>query len=471
MSQQNVLNAILRTNFLLFIQKVFNTVVPGTPYLDNWHIAAIAYHVECCLRGIIKRLIITLPPRSMKSIAASVALPAYALGQDPTRRIICASYAQDLANKLSLDTRTVMESPWYKACFPRTRLHPQKNTVSEFMTTQQGSRFSTSVGGTLTGRGGNLIIVDDPHKADEAASDSRRNGAIEWFRTALLSRLDNKQEGVIIVIQQRLHEGDLAGHSLEAGGWVHLNLPAIAEEDMTIPIDDGQFHERRVGDVLHPERESLETLNQLRETLGSYAFAAQYQQSPTPQGGGLIKRDWFKRYDRVPTKQVGDLIVQSWDPASSVGEQNDYSVCTTWLCHANCFYLLHVLRERLEYPQLRRSVVTLAARWSADLVIVEAANAGIQLVQELRQVVGINLLPHPPKGSKQDRMLSGTTYLECGRVILPTEAPWLAEFERELLRFPNSTYDDQADSLSQFLRWVQKRYDTADQLQWRITLC
>jgi predicted phage terminase large subunit-like protein len=162
--------------------------------------------------------------------------------------------------------------------------------------------------------------------------------------------------------------------------------------------------------------------------------------------------------------------VQRWDPASSVGEQNDYSVCTTWLCHANCFYLLHVLRERLEYPQLKRSVVALATHRSADLVIVEAANAGIQLVQDLRYTSSINLVWNTPKGSREDRMLVGTPYLESGRVILPTEAPWLAEFERELLRFPNGTYDDQADSLSQFLLWVRRRHDTQHQPQSRVTL-
>ena len=157
------------------------------------------------------------------------------------------------------------------------------------MTTKHGYRLATSVGGTLTGRGGNLIIIDDPHKPEEVQSDTKRDAVIAWFQNTLLTRLDNKKDDVIILIQQRLHEQDLAGFLLESGNWVHLNLPAIADEDAQIPIGDNRYYDRKVGNVLHPERESRDPLEGMQKDMGSYAYAAQYQQRPAPLGGGLIK--------------------------------------------------------------------------------------------------------------------------------------------------------------------------------------
>ena len=293
MNEQKVLNALLRENLNAFIRKTFETVSTGDTFSANWHLEAIAYHLMLCEMGKIRRLLITLPPRSLKSISASVAFVAWVLGHDPTRKIICASYASDLAVKHSFDTRIVMGSAWYQRCFPHARLNPNKNTQHEFTTMKLGYRLATSVGGTLTGRGGNLIIVDDPHKSDEVESDIKREAVINWFRNTLVTRLNDKQSDVIIVIQQRLHEADLAGYLLEAGGWTHLNLPAIAEEDMSILVGPDKYHHRKEGDVLHPDKEPLESLNQLQEDMGSYAFAAQYQQRPAPLGGGMLKWECF----------------------------------------------------------------------------------------------------------------------------------------------------------------------------------
>lgn len=345
MKQKQLLNALLRNDLSAFTRKVFDTVSTGDTFSDNWHLQAIAYHLEGCAVGNIKRLIITLPPRSLKSISASVAFPAWLLGHDPTSNIICVSYASELAMKHSFDTRTVLEADWYLECFPQSRINPNKNTQSEFMTTKLGFRLATSVGGSLTGRGGDLVIIDDPHKSDEVNSDTKREHVINWYRNTLVSRLNNKQTGVIIVIQQRLHEGDLAGHLLDTGEWTHLNLPAIAEEDMSIPIGPGKSYQRKVGDVLHPDKEPVAVLEKLRAEMGSYDFAAQYQQRPAPLGGGIIKWNWFKRrYTKPPVKQECDWVIQSWDTASSTGQMNDYSVCTTGLMRNGKCYLLDVLR-------------------------------------------------------------------------------------------------------------------------------
>src|ERR1700704_6688375 len=189
-SEARALEAFLRNDFRVFVQKVFATLSPGQSYIRTWHVEAIAWQLERVRRGETRRLIINMPPRSLKSIAASVAFPAFALGHDPSRRIICVSYSGDLAKKHSNDFRAVLESPWYRSTFPDTRIGPYKNTETEIELTARGFRMATSVNGTLTGRGGNTIIIDDPLKPDDAFSEAKRTTANEWFKTTLLSRLD-----------------------------------------------------------------------------------------------------------------------------------------------------------------------------------------------------------------------------------------------------------------------------------------
>nr|MDJ1018498.1 terminase [Paracoccaceae bacterium] len=226
----DLLNATLRGDLSSFIQRSFATVAPGSTYQHNWHIDAVAYQLERVARGEIRRLIITTPPRSLKSIAASVAFPAWLLGRDPRMRILAVSYAEGLSEKHALDCLKVIEAPWYRACFPETRIAKGRGARADFGTTMGGGRFSTSIGGTVTGRGGDIIILDDPHKPEEATSEVKRLQVIDWYRTTLLSRLNDPRSGPIVLIQQRVHEADLAGVLLEQGGWEHLDLQAIAEE-------------------------------------------------------------------------------------------------------------------------------------------------------------------------------------------------------------------------------------------------
>lgn len=174
--------ALLRHDLSAFIERAFSDLNPSTPYLPNWHVDLLAAKLEACRQGSITRLIVCVPPRSLKSHCASVALPAWWLGHDPTAQLLCVSYAQDLADKYARDCRSVMTSPWYRTLFPRTRLSPQKHALAEFLTTRQGVRLATSVGGVLTGRGADVLIIDDPLKPDEALSDVQRQKANDWYR-------------------------------------------------------------------------------------------------------------------------------------------------------------------------------------------------------------------------------------------------------------------------------------------------
>jgi hypothetical protein len=289
-SEARIFRALLRSNFPAFMHKAFATLEPGQAYKPNWHLEAIAHQLERVRRGEIRRLIINMPPRSLKSLMASVAYPAFVLGHDPTRRIICVSYSVALAIKHANDFRAVLEAPWYQALFPETRIG-QKDSEAEIELTARGSRLATSVVGTLTGRGGDLIIIDDPLKPDDACSDAKRNAANEWFKNTLLSRLDNKRTGAIIIVMQRVHSDDLTGFvTSQSGEWEILSLPAIAEIDEAIAISDTKIYRRRAGEALSPVREPLSILENMRLELGSDGFSAQYQQMPAQPGGAMIKR-------------------------------------------------------------------------------------------------------------------------------------------------------------------------------------
>ena len=456
-SDRELLKIILRQDLTAFTQRCFQTVVPGQTYLSNWHIEAIAYQLERCRRGEIRRLIVTLPPRSLKSICASVAFPAFALGHDPSRRIVCASYSQDLSAKHARDFRTVLESGWYQKIFPPRGSINARTPKGRSRRPAQGYRLSTSVGGTLTGRGGNLILIDDPMKPAEAMSEVKRAAVCEWYDSTLTSRLDRKTEDAIIVIMQRLHVDDLVGHLLDKDEtWVHLNLPAIAEEDEAISLGDGRVYRRQVGELLHPEREPSHVLEELKAAMGSQAFSAQYQQAPIPAGGALIKDTWFRTYGSVPARTDNERIIQSWDTATKAGLTNDYSVCTTWIIRGKDYYLLDVFRKRLEYPDLRRAILSQAVAQSANAVLIEDAGTGAPLIQDLRRDGRLRPIPIRPERDKIVRLEAQSAVIEAGHVLLPEKASWLGEFRAELLAFPHGRYDDQVDSVSQFLAWAAR---------------
>jgi predicted phage terminase large subunit-like protein len=455
----NELGALLRRDLTVFIEKSFCELNPETVFVLNWHIEAIADKLEQCRNGEISRLIINIPPRSLKSHCVSVAFAAWLLGHNPSEQIICASYGQDLADKHALDCRSTMASAWYQEVFP-TRLSPRRQAVNEFMTTRGGVRLATSVGGVLTGRGARFIIIDDPLKPDEAVSDSRRQSVNDWYDNTLCSRLNDKRTGCIILIMQRLHEDDLTGHVQKSGNWETLRLPAIAEEDeehVIVSPYGVRTVRRSAGEALDPQREPLEILEPIRANLGEYNFAGQYQQAPSPQGGGVVKIDWFPRYSPQTLPRDFDFIFQSWDTANKNTELSDYSVCTTWGVSKRRLYLLNVSRKRLVYPDLKRAVLNQRQTFGASVVVIEDKASGTQLIQELRNEGPYGVVGYQSKLDKIMRMHTVTSTIEAGLVYLSEQANWLEVLLHELATFPRSKYDDQVDSISQALDWIRQR--------------
>ena len=323
---------ILRNDFCAFLHRAFLELNPRARFAPNWHIEVLAAKLEDVRLGKCKRLIVNLPPRHLKSHVAAIAFPAWLLGHDPAIQILSISYGQELSDKLARDCRALITSHFYQSLFA-TRLSAERNAVAEFETTEGGYRLSTSIQGVVTGRGADVIIVDDPMKADDALSDARRQAVNDWYDNTLRSRLNRQDEGAIIIIMQRLHADDLVAHLQETESWDVLSLPAIAERDeryhFMTPYGERIIH-RKTGEVLHPGLLPASTLEGLRRSMTEYNFAAQYQQDPQPPAGLIVKRKWLKFYSEEDKPDRFDQIVQSWDTASKVTELSSFSVCTTW---------------------------------------------------------------------------------------------------------------------------------------------
>ena len=451
-TKKRVFNALCRENFYAFVKKAFNETHGSEHFHDSFAIELICDRLEKCMRGEIRKLIINIPPRNLKSFITSVCLPAYLLGKDPQKEIVCVSYSSDLANKLSRDTKSIMEMPFYKDIFA-TRIG-RKNTEDMFETTKHGSRAATTVQGALTGLGGNYLVLDDPCSAADVLSDVKRKNLNDWFQNTFLSRLNDKKEGVMIVIMQRLHEEDLTAILEKQGGWEVLSLPAIAEKDESFVLSDGRIVGRKAGEVLNPEHEPLEVLLDLKKAMSEYNFSAQYQQNPIPLKGNIINFDDFKYFENLPTAD-NRLVVQSWDCAHKTGENNDFSVCVTGAIINNIIYILDISRYRLEFPDLLDEIKDMQCIAHANEVVIEDADIGSGIIQQLEKA-GCCPIPFKPEVAKPVRAACVTKLIRDGRVRLLKDAIWLQDFAKEVRAFPYGAHDDQIDALVQLLTEFEK---------------
>jgi predicted phage terminase large subunit-like protein len=455
MPTRSELDAIARVDFNVLLELAFVELHGSAPYLDNFHIGMMCSALEDVRLGKQRRLAISLPPRNLKSIVTSVAFTAWVLGHHPSWKIITASYGLQLSEAHGRDCRQIMQSDWYRRIFPATRLLNDRPAASNLETTEGGFRYATSVGGALTGLGADLIIVDDPTKPEEALSDVERNRANNWARHSLFTRLNDKKNGRVIFVMQRLHEDDMIGHVSQFMELKQLSFAAIAQEDeyheFTTPFGIRRHH-RKKGEALHPEREPIEVLREIRSAIGDHHFSCQYLQMPSPPGGGMIKEQWFARFD-LSDPPVFDKVIQSWDTASHANELSDFSVGTTWGRKADRFYLLNVFRKKLDWPDLKRAILEQAALFNADEVLIEDASSGIGLIQDLKNDGFYKVRAVKPKGDKEIRLRNVSAMIEAGKVYIPREAHFLADFLHEVTMFPAVRYKDQVDSLTQALSY------------------
>jgi len=472
-SQSRIVEAACRRDLLSFFQLCFHILEPGSKLNMNWNLEAMAYYLELVLYGVIKRLIITAPPRTLKSLLTSVVFPVFMLGHDPTARIVGVSHGSDLQIRFSNLCRALITALRVQRLFPGLEL--LKNTETEFHTTKGGYRYAKSAEGGLTGIGGRILILDDFQKPQDMESEARRTATNNIYYSTVASRTDNQHTGAIIVVGQRLHMDDLIGTLLSSTEqWTVLNLPAIAEHEESIAIGPGRWHPRRIGDLLHPAQLSREYLDALRYQ-DPEVYAAQYQQSPIPPGGFMIKRDQIQYCDELPRQSSSDLSLQSWDPAQKPGEANARSACLDILVHDNKYFIARALAGQWEFSDLEQLVLSRANEQQPDRILIEDdAGFGTALISVLKKR-GLPVVAVKPEGDKKSRLKQQIYKFTNGQVFLLRNAPGRMELETELFTFPAGKRNDLVDALSQALAykhvsylWTDEALENYNKLLWTL---
>ena len=446
-----------------FIQQTWKYVDPS-PYKHNWHIDIIAEHLEAVTRGEIKRLLINIPPRHMKSIAVSVAWPAWTWLQNPSNgplsgpqvRFLYASYAHTLSMRDSRKCKQLIESPLYQERWKhKFKMSLLQNTKVRFENNKHGYRLATSVDGALTGEGGDIIVVDDPHNVREKESETTRQSVADWWDEAMSTRLNDPVEGAYVMIMQRVHHQDLAGHVLNKGGWTHLCLPARYEHDHP----HKSIHDMRTtdGELLWKNRFPEEALRSLENDLGSYGAAGQLQQRPSPRSGGMFDRTWWNYVDRIPK---GGRKVRAWDLASSTRRRSPWTAGVKMIEHESFYYVEDVVRMRGSPAEVEREIKLTAKRDGPSVTIdlpQDPGQAGkSQAAYLVRKLAGYKVRTGLESGSKELRAEAFSSQVEAGNVYL-LRGTWNAEYIDEAAFFPNSDFADQVDASSRAFHRVARR--------------
>lgn len=456
----------MRRSYRRFLEAGWEQIEPGTPYVGGYHLDVAIDVLEAVSRGEVTRLILNLPPRHGKSSLTSVLWLPWQWITRPDLRWIVGSYSQEFASRDSVRTRRVIESPWYQERWgDRYQLTADQNTKLRFENDKTGVRLASSIGGRVTGEGADIIVLDDPHKASDAYSATRREGVVTWFRGTVVTRLNNPVTGVIVVVCQRLHESDLCGALLNQGDWHHVCLPAEFEpRHPFVYPDDPRTVE---GQPLWPEKIDTAALAQMKQAMSPFDVAGQLQQRPAPGGGGIFDPSWWRWYDPDVRLPQFEEVCVSWDLAFSDEASADYAVGQVWAARGEDRYLLRTVRDRFSFPDLLIAVSDLTTwvtrkfpRFPHPAVYIEKAANGFALEQTLRDKIPTLILVDP-RGTKLARAYAYVPMIEAGHVYLPgapsstgtgfdpSRTPaWVGEFLHETEAFPRSSYDDQVDAMT-----------------------
>ncbi|MGA8643879.1 phage terminase large subunit [Candidatus Binatus sp.] len=409
------------------------------------HLRILVQVLERVQRGELDRVIICMPPRHGKSMTTSQLFPAWYLGRNPSKSIIASSYGQELASDFGRRVRNFASERLHRQIFPECVIADDSDSVHRFHTTAGRAYYAVGAGGPLTGRGADLLLIDDPIKsADDARSPVFRRSLQDWYESTAYTRLE--PAGAVVLIQTRWHEADLAGWLLRehaSEGWKVISLPAIGE------TNEGWRNE---GDPLWCERFPLETLARIREAIGTASWSALYQQRPVSEEGGIFKRQWWREYAGAVECH---RTIFSLDTAFKAGLSNDFSVVAIVSEAKDGYYIRHVSRGRWEFPELKRQAVALAEIWRPNGVLIEDAASGQSLIQALRAETRLPILPVRPMGDKVSRAHAVSPLIESGRVFVPAEASWLADFLDEMTSFPAAPHDDMVDAITQALNYLR----------------
>lgn len=447
-----LLNLVAAGDFATF-QRLMHPIVNGGPYVHCRHARALAEVLRKVATGELKRVCVAIAPRHYKSYQASITFPAFLLGMDPSLKIVAASYGQDLAEDFAARSRQIMQSDEYRAVFPDTHLSSKTPAIAKLRTTKGGHRIATSVGGPMTGKGCDVLIVDDPMKAGDANSDLARDTVETWFKSTAITRFDDPATARVVVAMQRLHQDDLIGRLKVDPDWFVLELPAIMPAPMTLDLGLGELVELKTGEILFPEKFDLDLLDKIRGELGEAGFAAQFLQRPTPAGGHLFDLGKAQRFE-LPAKsnlKPFEAVLISVDCGVAAGQHSDYTAITSWGVSGRQLYLLSATRGRWKLTKTLDVMEDLIKRMAHPNrhVLIEAGGSGTPLYHMLEERGHEHVWIWHPKNNKEARADFANLRIEQGVVLLPEDAPWLDEFEMELSTFPHGKNDDYVDSFTQ----------------------
>ena len=427
---------------------------------ENWHIRYLCDKLQNEAERIVSRqqrtkhLLINVPPRTLKSELVNVFFSAYLWILDDSIQFISSSYSSTLSVALSVQARRLILSDWFKELFPNVELARDEKQKTKYSTPNNGLRYATSTGGSITGMGGDVIVIDAPQNPQHARSDKERENANTFFNETLRSRLNDPRVGMFIIIMQRLHENDLTGMllGLEPNEWDHICLPAELSENV-IPSDLMGFY---VNGLLFPQRLSKRVLDGFKIGLGTYGYSGQYMQLPSPSDGGILKREWFKVEQAIKDVNFNEVNRSelTWnyylDTAYTSKQVNDPSAMIAVTFYNNFLYVRRVESVRKEFPALCKHIIQFVddnGYTNSSRVKVEPKASGKSIVQQLKQTTKLNILEDkPPTQDKESRVNGISPFVESGRVIL-LDGSWVGGFLDQCSAFPNGTHDDEVDCL------------------------
>jgi predicted phage terminase large subunit-like protein len=449
-----------------FVEIAWPLVEPSRPYIRNWHTDAICDHLQACAKRQIKRLVVTVPPGSMKSLSCCVFFPSWTWTQAPEQKFIYASYNDKLSRRDSLRTRRLIESDWYRDRWgDQFELHQDRKGAEVYSNDAGGFRMMTTIKGGVTGEHADIQVVDDPIKPLDvskslAVADTALKEVDAWWNETMASRLVDFENSVRIIVMQRLVEGDLAGRAIEEG-YEHLMLPMEFEIKRkcytSIGFEDPRTDE---GELLSPSRFSRDAVDQLKREMGTRGASAQLQQNPVPAGGNIIKEHWIRYYDRVPTRFSS--LIQSWDCSFDDGEDASFVVGSVWGVIKGNYYLVDQIRAQLNFPDTLKAIKSMTTKHpkSRQKLVEKKANGAAVIATLEKEISG--LIPINPDGSKVARVHAIEHLWEAGNVWLPSPAlaSWVScpgGFVEEVTGFPGRRHDDQVDAMSQALVFLEKK--------------
>lgn len=453
LSQRGAERELYSRSFTHFIKAAWHVLEPATPFKSNWHIDAICEHLENVSRGTIKNLIINVPPRHMKSLLCSVLWPAWEWTFKPSTRWLFTSYSGGLSTRDSTKCRDLIASPWYQSLFGHIfQLKEDQNQKSRFENTRTGHRIATSVGGIATGDGGDRVVADDLHKAQDAYSKADRDFAVKFWKEVMSTRLNDPKTGSKVIVGQRVHIQDVAGEMLKTKDYELLILPAEYDPRIQVSTNIGFKDPRnKECELLWPEHFGAKEVGQLKKELGSMAAAAQLNQNPSLPQGSIVKRDQFKFWKALPDDLTDHC--QFWDATFKDTAESDFVVGGYWARKGSSFYLIDVIRAQMNFNSTVQAVLSFSAKHpKAWAIHIEDKANGPAIMNMLNDKLS-GLIPFNPQGSKEARFSSVSPLFEAGNVYLPDPEnnEWVHDYIEELVNFPVSAHDDQVDMTSMAL--------------------